>query len=271
MKSISKIVIPMLSLFIILFLANCKDDEENPTPVPDSGKIKLAIAHHYDGKEVVYNKMQYVNAAGNDIEVYEVQWFISDIIFYPHQGNPIKTEKGEDIFYIDNAIPSSMNFYLEDVIPPATYDSIAFTFGINEQKNISYMFVNPPEANMDWPSIYGGGYHYMKLDGFWNDSDYGRRAFNFHLGIGRVISPTDTHYVQNYYSITFKNTPFTIEKDKTKEIQIIMNIEEWFKNPNIYDFDYWGPMTMESQDAMAKITENGLEGVFELGYIKDID
>ena len=264
----TKNIIPLIISWIILFLLpNCNKD--NNTPLPEGGKLKLNIAHYYNNSPIVYHKMQYVNAAGNPIEIYEIQWFLSDIILFPETGSPFNIQKTQEIFYIDNTIPSSLNFELSDIIPPGKYDSIKFTFGMNAQKNVNYLFVNQPESNMEWPDMLGGGFHYMKLDGFWNDPVIGHRAFNFHLGIGRVIT-TDTQFVQNYFTVTLKDSSFTIIKDKIKEIQIIMNIEEWFKNPNIYDFNFWGDQTMENQQAMEKISQNGRNGVFKVGYIRDI-
>ena len=36
-----------------------------------------------------------------------------------------------------------------------------------------------------------------------------------------------------------------------------MNIENWFKDPHIYDFDVFGSYTMQNQEAMQTLTENG--------------
>jgi len=270
MKYLKNVMLLTVSTMFVLLFSNCNNDKDKDTPILEGGKLKLSFAHYYDGKPCVYDKMIYKNAAGNQIEIYDVRWFLSEIVLYPETGTPFKIQKAQDIFYVDNTIPSTLNFDLLDIIPPGKYDSLTFTFGINAAKNIDYLFVNPPEANMSWPSIYGGGYHYMQIDGFWNDSSFGRRAFNFHIGIGSVITPKDTSFVQNYFTVSLKDSSFTIIKNKSKEIQIIMNIEEWFKNPNIYDFDFWGPQIMENESAMAKICQNGRFGVFKVGYIKDI-
>jgi len=49
-----------------------------------------------------------------------------------------------------------------------------------------------------------------------------------------------------------------------------MNIDEWFKNPHIWDFNYWGPAIMENETAMRIAKENGEVGVFTITSIKDL-
>ena len=131
------------------------------------------------------------------------------------------------------------------------------------------MFVNYPENAMDWPYNLGGGYHYMKLNGFWKDTVDFRRAFNFHMGIGRTINGTDTTFTHNYFKVSF-NSPFTLLANKKKEITIAMNIEEWFINPHTWDFNFWGPAIMENQNAMKTAKENGQVGVFTVTSVKDL-
>jgi len=145
------------------------------------------------------------------------------------------------------------------------YDTISFRFGFINAQNQTNMFLNPPESNMSWPSIYGGGYHYMQLDGKWKDLGDTIVNFNTHLGIGRVIYGSDTIYVDNSFSVKLP-VSFTLTATSTPVIQIIMNIDRWYSNPYVFDFNYYGQMIMQNQDAMHKISANGWD-VFTVGYI----
>lgn len=260
---------PLLFITSVFFFLNgCKKD--TGTTDRDKGHIVLKFACTVDTDTLQFNKMIYTNAAGNVYGVTDIKWFISDIIFYPAGKSPYMISKQKDIYYLDTEIPSTLRQVLADEMEPGNYDSITFIFGITWKKNVSYMFVNLPESNMFWPELLGGGYHYMMLNGFWNDTLDEKHIFNFHLGIGRVITPSDTSFVQNYFKVKLDNSSFTLDKGKTKEIQIIMDVAEWFKNPFVYNHNYWGGAIMENQDAMTMARENGKVGVFRIGYIRDL-
>jgi hypothetical protein len=48
-----------------------------------------------------------------------------------------------------------------------------------------------------------------------------------------------------------------MDAQKATLATITMNIEQWFKEPNLWDFNYWGGDIMENQDAMYAAKENG--------------
>ena len=254
-----------LVLPAILLLNSCQNDDNEVF----YGKVILKFEHKIDGSAAVYNNMKYVNAAGNQYEITNVQWFISDLTFYKKGQTPIVVKKTTRSHNIDTGIPTTQTWEITDDIPEGIYDSISYIFGFTPEENISFMFVNYPENAMDWPSDLGGGYHYMKLNGFWKDTVNFRRAFNFHMGIGRVINGTDTSFVHNYFKISY-TSPITLLSNKKKEITIAMNIDEWFKNPHTWDFNYWGPAIMDNQTALRTVKENGQIGVFEITSIKDL-
>ena len=135
------------------------------------------------------------------------------------------------------------------------------------------MFVNPPEDKMMWPDILGGGYHYMMLNGRWLDEQDQENIYNFHLGIGQLYKGDEINidsiyaYVQNYFTVNLPNSSINIEKDKTREIELVMNIESWYETPHNFDFNYWGGAIMEIQPAMRMGVENGYD-VFTIGSIK---
>ena len=55
--------------------------------------------------------------------------------------------------------------------------------------------------------------------------------------------------------------------DNNKTIEINMQIEEWYKNPNLWDLNALHTMLMPNKDAQLKISENG-KTVFEVGAIE---
>jgi hypothetical protein len=245
-----------LLLFLFFILSSC--DKNSPQDEKPTGKLQLTFKHYNNGQEIKFDTLMYKNAAGNKYLVNEIQYFISDVRLWKN-GKDILLDKWEDIHYVDPDLPDTWDYKLADDIPADSYDSISFVFGITKEKNQSFMFVNPPESYMFWPEYLGGGYHYMKLNGKWIDLSGVSRPFNFHLGIGQIYDENGNiiKFVQNYFTVHLYGPSITIKKDNTTQAIITMNVENWFEEPNIFDFNYWGGDIMENQAAMQAAKENG--------------
>jgi hypothetical protein len=257
----------LILIFLTLGLFNSCGEKDDP-PEEEKGKIVFHFTHFNDGAELEYDTMKYTNAAGNHYLVNEIQYFISDVKLYGTDGSVQMIDDWKDIHYVDTDIESTQTWQVYDPIEIGEYDKISFTFGINEEKNQSLMFLNPPERDMFWPEFLGGGYHYMKLNGKWLAEDNVIKPFNFHLGIGQiyaggVIEPDSiTGFVQNYFEVELPASAFSIAKGEEKHFEIRMNVENWFLNPHIYNHDEWGGDIMQKQDAMKLGCENGQQDVF---------
>ncbi len=265
-----KILLPVtFSLYLILIaaLTSCHkpDDGQEDT----GGRLVITFQHSVDGSPLITDSLMYQNAAGNPYLVSEIQYFISDVVLHLEGGDSISVNKYDDIHYVDTDIDESFVYYLPDTIPEGKYESVSFTFGINEEKNRSLMFVNPPESNMFWPENLGGGYHYMKLNGKWQDTAGIIRPFNFHLGIGQIYDSTGqiTGFVQNYFFVDLPSSSLEIVKSRITQMDIDMNVNEWFENPVVFDFNVWGGKIMQNQEAMHIGCENG-HNVFSVKDIK---
>jgi len=251
-----------LSVLLVITSVSCKKDEPEES---QTGQLMLCFRHEVNRDNIVFDTMKYVNAAGNPYLVNEIQYFISDVTLYGSDGSQIIIDDWKDIWYVDTDLPDTWCWQMKDPIPTGTYDSITFRFGISEEKNQSLMFVNPPESNMFWPEYLGGGYHYMKLNGKWRDPEGEVRPFNFHLGIGQIYDDNDsiTGFIHNDFIIHLENSGFGIEKDKTVTFEVVMEVNEWFKDPHVFDFNYWGGDIMQNQEAMLTACENG-QNVFTI-------
>jgi len=265
------LVLSMLFSALLLLMASCNEDD--PDVENTSGHISFTFNHLMDGLPLEKDVMKYVNAAGNHYEINQVMYFISDVTLHKSDGTQKLISDWKDIHYVDIDIPETLRWDVYDDIPAGAYDSVSFIFGITKEKNKSFMFVNPPEVNMMWPDILGGGYHYMMINGSWKDNANVVKSFAFHLGIGQlyksnvVVVDSIYAFVQNYFNVKLPNSSFTVEANKTRQIEIVMNIDSWFKTPHIYDHNYWGGAIMQKQPAMQMIKENGKD-VFTVGKTK---
>ncbi len=258
-------------LCFLLVITACS--KKKPAPeAPPGGKVSFVFEHYADGKPLVTDTPSYINAAGNRYMVYELMYFISDVTFYPHKGDPVMISQWEDIFYIDIDIPSTLEQRFFDPLPAGLYDSVSFVFGMTGEKNIPFMYTNPPEVNMSWPQVLGGGYHYMMLNGKWFDLSGILKPFDFHMGIGQLyrsnVIHTDSIYafVQNWFRVSLPGSSFMLGEDETRQLRIRMNIDSWFATPHVYDHNTWGGAIMQIQPAMQMAKENGYD-VFS--YIRE--
>jgi len=256
--------IPILLALMSLFFVSCK----KPEPVDDTkyGKIKFEFLHYWGDEPLLYDSLMYQNAAGNELMINEIQYFVSDVTLQSEFGSKM-IKDWVDIYYVDKDIPSTLIWNVYDRIPVGNYHKLSFIFGIPAAKNIPYMYVNPPERDMFWPIFLGGqngGYHYLKLNGKWREMPENQiTPFDFHLGVGQIYSggvidvDSITGYVQNYFTVNLPGLNLSIEEDKTTVIQIIMDVKEWFENPIMFDLEVWGGYIMQTQDAMHVATQNG--------------
>ena len=250
----------LFSVAVALFFAtSCCTGNPEPAP-PPSGSLNFEFKHKINGESIIFDTLMYTNDAGNVYMVNEIQYFISDVTIYTMDGKSYLLNSWNDIHYIDTDISDTKTYTFKDEIPVGTYNKISFTFGINEQKNNSLMFVNPPESFMFWPEQLGGGYHYMKLNGKWINELNQISPFNFHLGIGQIYQSfpdSISEFIQNYFTVDMIDGDFVIKENNTTTLDLVMNVENWFRNPNTYNHNFWGGDIMQKQDAMHQAVENG--------------
>ena len=256
------ILIAGLAIFLLsASLSGCDKNKDKP-PDPGPGKITFSFNHLIDGQPVIFDSLMYTNAAGNKYMVNEIQYFISDVTLYKSDGAEKTIKDWQDIYYVDTDLENTWSWEVYDDITPGTYDSISFIFGITDKKNISFMYVNPPERDMFWPEYLGGGYHYMKLNGKWLEEGqtWQTTPFDFHLGRGQIYySYPDSiiGFIDNSFRVSLPNSGFSISAGQRKYIEIQMNVENWFKDPHIFDLDVYGGYIMQNQEAMQIAKENG--------------
>jgi hypothetical protein len=237
-----------------LLLLGCSEDDH-----VRRGVLRLNFAHNIAGEPARFRSFEYRNNAGNTYEITNVQWFISRIRLYNAEGSFVEMRQ-PSYHYVDSDLKKTLSWINDHGLPADTYQAMSFVFGLAEGNNAPGQFQDPPECNMEWPAHLGGGYHYMKLNGFWLDRLQVRQPFNLHLGVGQVYNEDGVivGFVQNWFEV---RTPieFKLQENDTTDMNITMNIESWFDTPNQYDLDVLGGMIMTRQDAMRTLCENGVD------------
>ena len=242
----------------------------------DYGDTEIHVGYTVNDRPLTTDSLCYVNEAGNRFMVTEIQWFISKITLKDEAGNEyvlghreantLLPASQEKIFYIDTNLPETQVLEVAS-LPCQKYISMQFTFGLDQEDNVTGLFTDAPERDMFWPEALGGGYHYMKLNGKYLDNDDHLAPMNIHLGIGQ--NEDHSAFYQNYFTVEL---PLDLEimEGGTNIICLDMNVDNWFCNPNTYDINFFGSAIMQNQAAQQMIKENGND-VFSIKTNNDME
>ncbi len=194
----------------------------------------------------------YTNAVGQQYSIKTVKYFVSRVTFHNSNGTDYVSP---DIHYVDIRDTGTLSLTLTNKIPYGNYSGISFVYGLISEDNITGSLGIDLDRLMEWPEMMGGGYHYMKLEGDYIGTT-GDSFFNFHAG---PLNKED-------YSIQV-NLPKSdiIIKENTLQLNLIMNIKNWFRNPTDWDFEYWGSGIMGNPNAQATVQKNGAD-VFSITF-----
>lgn len=216
------------------------------------GSLTLTASHEVDGTPLVTDALRYTNEAGNAYLVNEVQWFLSNLELEDYEGNRIMLTK---TWYIDTNLPETQTLRVPE-IPAASYRILRFTFGLCDADNLSGAFGNPPESNMFWPDEMGGGYHYMKLNGKYHNADSLLAPLAIHLGRGQNADLTE--FYDNSFTVEL---PIELDVYRGRDycLGLVMNLNQWFRTPHIYNFNTYGSAIMQNQQAQTLLKENGFD------------
>ena len=235
-------------LWLVVFSALLCSACSKPT-----GHITLNFSFVVDNDSLRLDTCMYQNAAGNLYEVNDVQYFISKVMLVDDAGNTFDIIDNQGIHYVDIRIPGTLRWNISDEIPVNHYTRIAFLFGLEGAQNTTGYFPNPPENNMSWPDMIGGGYHYMKINGRWINEAGVRQPFNLHTG--KIAHGNG--FSDNTFTVTLPLKQFTISKGQTSSIILQMNVNAWFSDPYLFDFNEFGGSIMQNREAQEVLRANG--------------
>ena len=243
----NKFIIALAIGFVILGLYSCKKNNPEPTKDDTPAKVNSYIRfnHWVDGVDVVYDTVKYTNEFGNNFSIETIQYFISRVTLVKENGDEIVIK---DAIYVDAKKPELLFKKITKSIPNGIYTGIKFVFGLDAAMNQSGAFPNFPETAMEWPTMMGGGYHYMKLEGRYAVGT-GYNFFNFHTG--------PLNGAENYFSVSL---PMNLKVTKNEfDISLNMEIQNWFRNPHTFDLTTIAGGMMGNQAKQQLVKENGVD------------
>ena len=208
--------------------------------------LRVNFTHTVDGNPLVLNQMTYKNEAEEDYSVQTLRYLISDIML--HSDNETHAMLDE-VHFVTISDTSTLKLIIED-LENINYSAISFTMGLDSLKNITNNYLNESFfPSFTWPLSMGGGYHYMQLEGDYIDNLQG---YATHTG--------GTNGKDFSFS---KNFPFTMNINSINTtIEINMEINNWYSNPNTINFTTDG--IMDDANKQTLIQANGIADVFSV-------
>jgi len=244
--------IALLLVFAIAFVS-CNDDDDN---TPQNVPVTIKFSQNWDGTNVSlsdFGTTEFTNAHGNVQTITKLRYLISKIIFTNSFGDAVAVDAYN---LVDLTDESTLTLNQNIVLPPGTYTKISFVYGFNEEDNISAEYLDLNAASWNWPEMLGGGYHFLQLEGNFNNDLDEQQGYAYHNGTARV---SEGVFEQNFITVTVDDLSFS----SSSTIDIKMNIAEWFKNPYTWDLNVHNNMLMGNYDAQILMNDNG-QNVFDV-------
>ncbi|MCF6279014.1 MAG: hypothetical protein L3J14_01565 [Flavobacteriaceae bacterium] len=250
MKSLKLIV-----AFTLLFLlTGCEENEENTIT---HGSLTINFSHYWDAEKITsadFNATTYTNESNNILTISQLRYLISNITLHKPDGSSIELL---DHYLVNLEGLSSNTSITISGTAIDTYSSLSFTFGFNETDNVeNYIDLN--SASWNWPEMLGGGYHFMQFEGKYGATGT-ENPFAYHMGTARVSTGV---FESNHFDVSLEG--FSTNENTTIEIK--MNLEQWFENPNTWDLNTYNTNLMSDYNAQKMMQQNGAS-VFSLGEI----
>ena len=259
-----------MSLISITFTSCEKWDEIwNGSPVDPSTQTHVTVnfTQTVNGVELtdssmIHNSLIYTNSAGENYDVRTLKYIISNITLHglwndPGPNTPLtySTIIGGRHF-IDISNESTFSFTAS--LSPHKWTSISYTMGLDTGVNISdYIWGDHYGyyASMAWPDSLGGGYHYMKLEGAYNNNS---TFYNTHTG-GTMGGDYSFNHVDDIDIPRWQG-------DTTGHVSISINMEinNWYDSPHQIEFSSYGTGIMMDTTMQENIQQNGIADVFSV-------
>lgn len=241
----------ILFVFLVSALVSCEEEEVKPA---EQRSIRFLFSHYVGSQPLTLrddNTLRYTNAMGNNYNVKSLRYFISKIIIYNEANEPFDVNMYQLVKVGENSV-DPVNFELKN-IPNGRYTRMSFVFGVDSARNFSPFGLENNEGNnsMEWPFPLGGGYHFMMLEGVYRNNNGVLAGYAIHLG-------KNYNQVQQSFPIDVQ-----IEGTKSYDVQIAMNVDQWFDGENKVDLNNGFGYIMED-DAKQLLFKQNAERVFSV-------
>lgn len=231
-------------LFFGLFFASCKKKSASEIAVPDpaaQNSLNIQISYQVDGNALQFDQLEYISLAKYPYSVSKLNYYLSQLSLIKADSSLLRIK---NYFYVDAQDPETNDVQF-NAVPAGNYVGLCFNIGLDSSQNKNNALEPLVEnINMQWPEPMGGGYHFLKLEGYFSDSSK-THGYAMHLGTNACL-------------VKIKLLKAILVKEaENSDLKLRMDLSEWFRNPNTFDFVKDGNYIMGNAAAMKKVADNG--------------
>jgi hypothetical protein len=234
-------------LFVLAAGCRKKDDPVDPGPGPtpvDSSVSTLRISFNnvVGNQGLVLDNNWYVNENGDSFQVNIFKYYISNISVTRDDDSVFK--EPDSYHLIDQSVNASRSFLLSKV-PRGNYKKITFLIGVDADRNTSGAQTGAldPANTMFWDWV--TGYIMAKIEGISPSSTVPTKNIAFHMG--GFQGPSN---VLRWVTLTFPSDA-AVQVGGTPNVHILADVLEWFKTPNLIDFEQVNNISQAGPEAAA--------------------
>lgn len=259
--------ITILASFTFLAIA-CKKDDEGTTPVDGFGTLELEFDHMFGDDNLDFGT-EYTNGAGEKMTFSMFKYFVTNLELVKEDNSVYSVPADYRNHIVDHANVDSRLITIPQV-PTGSYKAVRFTLGVDSLTNTlpaeqrtGVFDVAGAAQGMYWS--WNSGYIFVKVEGTSPASPQEGGSFKFHIGgFGGYSSAT----INNIKTIELKRSgdlPFTITKDKTRNLHNIVDLKEMFQNPETVSIAS-NSVTMFNAFSVV-VAENYSNSMFKLDHV----
>ena len=245
---------------VFLFIGTLLLSACNTSKKDLDAEVAVHFSHHWESTAITsadFNVLKFTNENGEMLSIEGLRYVVSNVILTNNNHEVYELSNYQLIDLGENQVA------IQAVeIPTGTY-TLSFIFGFTDSKNTDGIYPDLNSVSFNVPGMLGGGYHYMQFDGKYVGENVAPAPFNYHTI--RAINRTDPA------NLILKDTSFNVNLGmisitNNTEIEIKMNIAEWFRNPNTWDLNQLNTVLMPNFEAQILMNQNG-RTVFSLGEV----
>ncbi|MVZ65062.1 hypothetical protein GQF61_04305 [Sphingobacterium sp. DK4209] len=222
----------MLSLVATVTLFSCAKDDityENNK----SGQLKIKFDHIVGGKSLVLNDYNYSNNSGEQFNVENLKYFVSNIQLSNDRGEVYTVPKKESYFLIDAENKPSLQPKIQ--VPEGKYTKLQFVLGLDSLTNTLPVeertgVLDIAKNGMYWS--WNSGYIFFKMEGNSSASTTADKKFRYHIGLfGGYDKPTKN----NIKTIQVDLSPAgaaEVKENLSSDIHLMVDLSKVFDGKN---------------------------------------
>ncbi len=246
---------------LVVSISACDEDIMGPF---EGSTVNLEISHVVGTADLVVDDViRYANVAGNNYSVKDLRYYVSNFTVHFDDGS---TYGSSAAHFVDARASRSETHSIQlENVPDGTVVGISMVYGLDAETNVDGALPNTLDtADMEWPPPMGGGYHYMKLEGRWEDSGNPGSLLGYttHTGARFMPSMGDTyrhhHFINVYMDLVDTAIDHGESPEEGYEIRITYDVNGWYEDPVTYDFEALPQqMVMPLLDVQEQLMVNG--------------